>query len=176
MYKSVSLKPEWHNTHSVTDIYSVSGCVSKDFDDGIDYWKHNGYWFFDSPNIIENIANENDLSLEGMKVFFYLAHDEQWNNEIEVWEPFSPEESFDTSVVLPECSTTQGYDIVCYSCQTSAECSPLSCNHMPQEIEVNSHCLLPSLDVAMKLIESGLFKDCEPGPYRILEVQSVENA
>jgi hypothetical protein len=31
------------------DVYSVSSCISDNFADYIKYWKHNGYWLFDSP-------------------------------------------------------------------------------------------------------------------------------
>ncbi len=44
MAKRVSKKPDWLQAAQVIDIYSVSGCVSEDFADYIDYWKHNGYW------------------------------------------------------------------------------------------------------------------------------------
>lgn len=49
MSKRVVRKPGWLKANGVDDIYSVSGCVSKDFADYITSWKHNGYWFFDSP-------------------------------------------------------------------------------------------------------------------------------
>ena len=42
MRKKVADKPDWLETDRVEDIYSVSGCVSLDFDDWINYWKHNG--------------------------------------------------------------------------------------------------------------------------------------
>ena len=70
MYKTISDKPDWLRTEQVTDIYSVSGCVSEDFDDWINYWKHNGYWFFDSPGIIENLSRIHGINLEGMRLFF----------------------------------------------------------------------------------------------------------
>ena len=46
-------RAQWIKAERVSDIYSVSGCVSKNFADYINYWKHNGYWFFDSPRIIQ---------------------------------------------------------------------------------------------------------------------------
>jgi hypothetical protein len=42
--KRVCMKPDWLRAPQVTDIYSVSGCVSEVFDDYVDYWKHNGFW------------------------------------------------------------------------------------------------------------------------------------
>ncbi len=175
MYKTISKKPDWLKTNQVSDIYSVSGCVSEDFTDWINYWKHNGYWFFDSPKIIEDLVREQDLSLNGMTLFFYLAYEKQWETDEEKWRLYSPEESFSTNVVLPQNSRIEGYDIISFYCRTSAECSPLSCNHMAQEIKVNPHCLLDTFEEAKLLLEDGSFKDCEPGPYRIYEVHTIEN-
>lgn len=50
MAKRVVRKPDWLTTNRVEDIYSVSGCISKDFADYITFWKHNGYWLFDSSD------------------------------------------------------------------------------------------------------------------------------
>jgi hypothetical protein len=47
---------------------------------------------------------------------------------------------------------------------------------MAQEIKVNRHCLLASFSEAKDLLENGKFKDCEPGPYRIFEVHTVDHA
>lgn len=177
MYKTVSLRPEWLETDQVEDVYSVSACVSEDFcEDWINYWKHNGYWFFDSPSIMESIANEQAISLDGMKLFFYKMYEKQWDVDIGEWFEFEPEKEFVTDVLEPLESVVAGYDVVSYFCQTSSECSPLSCNHLAQERKVNRHCLLSNLDEAKGLIESGVLQDCEPGPYRIIEVQYVQAA
>ena len=77
MSKKVSRQPAWLKSNVVEDIYSVSSCVSEDFDDWINYWKHNGYWFFDSPKIIKKIAAEHGVSLEGALMFYYEAYEKQ---------------------------------------------------------------------------------------------------
>lgn len=56
MVKQVVSKPDWLKANRVEDIYSVSGCISKDFADCINFWKHNKYWLFDSPDVIEQVA------------------------------------------------------------------------------------------------------------------------
>jgi len=61
MAKRVVVKPDWIDAKQVTDIYSVSRHVSDDFADYINYWKHNGYWLFDSPEIIVTVANANSI-------------------------------------------------------------------------------------------------------------------
>jgi hypothetical protein len=54
--KHVSKKPDWLEAPNVIDLYSVSGCNSEDFADYINYCKHNGYWLFDSADVIQDVA------------------------------------------------------------------------------------------------------------------------
>lgn len=173
MYKKIAQSPDWLNVPAVKDIYSVSSCISNDFTDWINFWKHNGYWFFDSPEILKKLMEEENISPERSELFYYQVYEKQWNEESRQWIEFQPEPSFYTDVEEPENILLEGYDIVSFSCQTSAECSPLSCNHMAQQIPVNSHCLLSSLEQAVSIIESNQFEDCEPGPYRIFAVYRV---
>lgn len=158
---------------SVKQIYSVSDCVSDDFANWIDDWQHNGFWFFDSPEIMARLAVKHGVDLSTMKLFFFRVHECQWNDEAAKWELFEPDESLQTNVLLPASSVFEGYDIVTHTYGTMAECSPLSCNHMAEKIRVNSNCLLDSLEEAKTLIETGAFHQCEPGPYRIFAVYSL---
>jgi hypothetical protein len=173
MYKEVCEKPDWLKTENMKDIYSVSGCVSEDFDDWINEWKHNGYWLFDSPEIMEAIAKEKNIDLAKMKLFFYKASEQQWDEDEKVWEDYQPEKSFKTEVKLPKETKLEGFDVVSFFANTSCECSPLSCNHLSETIKTNEHCLFDTYEEAINLINSGELKDCEPGPYRIFEVHSV---
>jgi hypothetical protein len=50
MAKRVYKRPDWLKAPHVAEIYSVSGRISEDFADYINYWKHNGYWYFDRQN------------------------------------------------------------------------------------------------------------------------------
>src|SRR5687768_15530772 len=70
MAKRVVKRPEWLNANQVVDVYSVSNCNSKDFADYINYWKHNGFWFFDSPEIIYALARENSIDITDTQRFF----------------------------------------------------------------------------------------------------------
>lgn len=175
MAKRVSSRPEWLNANQVVDIYSISDCVSNDFADYIDYWKHNGYWFFDSPDIIEQISEENAIDLAGTSLFYYEVYELEFDEDERTWERFEPA-AFKTEVVPPAHKTLEGYDVVNFYAGSAAECSLLSCNNMAAETETNSHCLLPSLEVSKRLLEDGAFDDCEPGPYRVFAVYSVATA
>jgi hypothetical protein len=168
--KRVESAPDWLDAPSVTDIYSVSGCISEDFADYINYWQHNGYWLFDSPNIIQAIAEQHDLRLSDCTLFYYEVYQRQFNDRSRSWEPFHPEPSFSLAVEPPRNPRLEGYDVVTFSGQTSPECSPLSCNGLAQSIATNIHCLVGSLEEARDLLEAGRFINCEPGPYRIFSV------
>ncbi|HTY07530.1 MAG TPA: hypothetical protein VMF29_00050, partial [Candidatus Edwardsbacteria bacterium] len=116
MAKRVEVKPDWLKAPDVVDIYSVSRHVTDDFADYINYWKHNGYWFFNSPDIIIEIAKQNGIHLEGTIFFYYEVHDKQWNEIKKTWESFNPEPSFETNVIKPQKTTKlAGYDVVTFS-------------------------------------------------------------
>lgn len=174
MAKRVNTRPDWIHSERVLDVYSVSHCVSTDFADYINYWKHNGWWFFDSPEIIQQLAQDHSIDLNGTSLFYYEVHELQFDDAQNQWTRFKPEPSLTTNVVVPARKTLEGYDVVTFTVGTGAECSPLSCNALAAHLETNSHCLLASVEQAQRLLESGEFKGGEPGPYRIFAVYSVE--
>lgn len=176
MAKRVVINPDWLKTDRVVDLYSVSNCFSQDFADYIKYWKHNGYWFFDSPAKIREVSEENNIDLNGMTMFYYECFELQASEDGSEWGEWSPEESFETNVVEPEQKTLEGFDVVSFSMGNSPECSYLSCNHMAEDLQVNKHCLLESFDETKNLIDQKVFDNCEPGPCRIFAVFTVKDA
>jgi len=171
MAKRVVERPDWLRAVGVSAVYSVSGCVSRNFADYIKFWKHNGYWLFDSPKGIVEIALDSGIDLAGTVLFFYEVHELQFGSG--EWTRFEPEPSLGTDVRVPEARVFEGYDVVTFLGQSSPECSPLSCNLLASHVETNSRCLLQSFDRARRLLEDGVFNDSEPGPYRIFGVYSV---
>ncbi len=171
MAKRVHAKPEWIGAR-LLDIYSVSGCVSDDFADYIHYWKHNGYWLFNSPEVIRAIAQENSISLDGVSLFYHEAYEMEFDDEN--WAPYAPEPSFLTEVVPPARRQLEGFDVVTFFARTSPECSPLSCNSLATDLPVNAHCLFASFEEAESRLNSGPFTNSEPGPYRIFTVYSTD--
>lgn len=176
LFKSVASRPEWLNAPQITDVYSLSGHVSKDFADYVKYWRHNGFWLFDSPAVLRAVAREHAISLEGLKLFYYEAHELQYDDSRRVWVPYQPEASFDTDIQVTATIILEGFDVTSFSAGTSPECSPLSCNARAAEIPTNSHCLFPSFEAAQRAVEDGKFENTEPGPYRIIGVYSVHDA
>ncbi len=174
MAKRVSLRPASIHSEGVVDVYSVSSHISSDFADYIQFWKHNGFWFFDSPQIIQEVAQEHGIDLTGTQLFYYQVQALEFDEARGEWRNFEPELSFPTQVVIPPNQVLEGYDIVTFSVGTNPECSPLSCNALANEVATNGHCLLASLEQAQRLLMSGQFNHTEPGPYRIFAVYSVE--
>jgi hypothetical protein len=171
--KRVISRPDWLQTDGVSDIYSLSGCLSKDFADYINFWKHNGYWLFNSPDVIEQVAKDHSIDLAGTTMFYYEVYELEFDEEKAEWLPFKGEDSFLTDVLAPATKTLEGYDVVNFAVRTSPECSPLSCNSLATSIQTNSHCLLSSFDDAKRFVEAGMFNDSEPGPYRIFGVYTL---
>jgi hypothetical protein len=170
MAKVVAPKPAWIKSGAAVRICSVSNCVSHDFCDYISHWKHNGYWFFNSPQDIQAVADSDPTAAKERELFYYELFELQFDDQAGSWASFEPEKSFRTEVVAPHHKSLLGFDVVTYLAQTSPECSPLSCNNLAEKIEVNENCLLPSLEEAKRLIESGGFTNSEPGPFRVIAV------
>jgi len=173
MLKNVERRPEGFNAESVVDIYSVSNCISHSFADYVNFWKHNGYWLFDSPQIVRDLAESEKIDISAMTLFYYEVYEEQFNEEEKAWSLFSPEPSFPTAVEDTDQKHLEGYDIATFWASNSPECSPLSCNLLAAEMPVNEHCLLNTFEEAKTALESGQFEHSEPGPFRIFAVYRV---
>lgn len=145
--------------------------MNQDFADYIQYGKHNVYWLFDSPEAIRQLSSEELISLEGTKLFYYEVHDEEFDGS--TCTCFSGDPAVTTNVMQPKDKTLYGFDVVTFYARNSPECSPLSCNSMAKEIPTNKHCLFPTFDEAYRMLTDGVFKDAEPGPYRIFALYSV---
>ncbi len=171
MAKRVQSPKGFHIDH-VVDVYSVSRCVNDNFADYIKYWKHNGYWFFDSPEIIRTVARENSIQLEGTFLFYYEVYEMEFDGQS--WRPYQPEPSIPTNVVPAPGKKLEGFDVVTFFAKNAPECSPLSCNALAQEIRTNDHCLLAGFDEAYDRVTSGDFSKAEPGPYRIFAIYSLD--
>lgn len=164
-------KPDGFGVDTITDIYSVSGCVAEEFADYIDFWKHNAHWLFDSPEIIRAVARENSISLEGTSLFYYEVYEQEFNGK--AWMPYEPDWSLPTSIVQPSAKVLEGFDVVTFYAGNAPEHSPLSCNGLAKELRTNEHCLFDSFDEAYKNVTSGAFDNSEPGPHRIFAVYST---
>jgi len=173
MLKKIAKGPGYLKAPQVEGLFSVSGCISKEFTDFIKHWKHNKYLFFDSPAKIHEICKAENIDVTGMELFFYEIHAEQFDEKTSKWEALRIEDTFETNILLPQESEFLGFDIASHSCGTGPECSPLSCNLLADEFPVNRLCLLDSFDEAVRLTKTVDLSKCEPGPYRIIRVSKV---
>jgi len=74
--------------------------------------------------------------------------------------------------VSPAARQLEGFDVVSAN-SGWVDCSPLTCNRLAEEIETDARALLPTLERARLLLESGVFRNSEPGPYRIVAVYTL---
>jgi hypothetical protein len=176
LYKRVAKRPDWLAQAAVVeDVYSISRCISGDFADYVDHWRHNACWLFDTPDIMHEIADAEGVSLVGATLFYYEVYEQQFDETSQSWsavfkcEPPPP-------VRPPPASILKGFDVNCASRGNQPECSPLSCNGLCSELPVNEHCLFATLDEARQALEQGRFDKSEPGPFRIYGVYTLTGA
>jgi hypothetical protein len=175
MAKLIQNTPEYITNKNVKYIYSVSNCISKDFTNYIQYWKHNKYWFFDSINKINEIISDENIQDEKFEYLYYELYEKEYDEETNKWTAFYPGNNFSYNIQEPINKTMLGYDIVTYYSGNAPECSPLSCNNLANEIETNTYCLLNNFEDAINLAENMNNLKAEPGPYRIIKVSKVRN-
>jgi hypothetical protein len=175
MLKKVGARPDWIGASAVEDVYSVSGCISEYFTDYIEHWRHNGYWLFNSPDDMYEIANKAGVDRSGLTLFYYEVYEYEFEETEKLWSEFASEPAFVTAVEPPNRSQLVGFDVTSFSAGTVPECSPLSCNSLADEIKTNEHCLLATLEDAKLALEAGRFDNSEPGPFRIFAVYTVED-
>ena len=170
MAKHVREKPDSLKASQVKNIYSVSPCISENFADYISLWKHNGYWLFDSPEIILAGSRENSIDVTPTTLFYYEVYELEFDGK--GWNTFAP--NFPVNVTPPARKNLEGFDVVTFFARSSPECSPLSCNSLADQIPTNAHCLLASFEIAERSLSDEAFDDSEPGPYRIFSVYSLD--
>jgi hypothetical protein len=172
MAKHVARPPEWLNAPHIVDVFSVSDCIARNFADYIPYWRHNGYWLFDSSGVITQVARENSISLSGTRLFYYEAYEKEFDGKN--WRSYDPETSIPTNVIIPSTRKLEGFDVANFTGRNVPECSGLSCSSLAEKLPTNLHCLFNSFNEAEALVSQGAFNDSEPGPYRIFAVYAVD--
>lgn len=173
LYKTLAPRPDWDAIPAhVKDIASISGCMSGPFDDYIGHWKHNGFWLFDSPELMQDIAARAGIDLSSMRLFYYEIFTHEFLEHTRTWVALDLSK-FPANVRVPGQRWLFGFDVATYSQGNLAECSPLSCNGLSAQLAVNEHCLFSSFEAARTALNAGKFDNSEPGPFRILAVYEV---
>jgi len=146
---------DWPGPPHVKEICSVSNCLAPAPAGWIERWQHNGLGFYNSPTAAE---------AAGFEVFAYRILPVKFTK--------SGQESYtlpDLAVAPAAGFVSIGFDAVSRS-QSFFECSPLSCNYLAKEMEVNESCLIAGLDQAIATAERFAREEPEPGPYYVIEV------
>ena len=163
---------EWLEVPGVVDVFSVSACINNNFAEYITDWKHTGYRLFDSPELIREVAAAHQLiqkprsssTTKPSPLSFIMVDGVILNRD----------KSIETRIVVPIHKQVAGFDVVTFPAGNAPECSPLSCNGLAKDLPTNAHCLFAIAREAARLLNSGAFTECEPGPYRVGAVCSVD--
>ncbi len=179
-------KIQWPKRNSllaeqVEDIHTLGDCPgnsTSDFYDYIPFWKHNGFWLFNTPEELQSFAAEHEIDLSKMTLFYYEAYEKEFDfdqtTDEPTWSEFEACPNFYTNVIIPTAKILHGYDVVEYTVGNAPECSLLACTDLTQMFDINSHCLFKTLEEAKAALEAEEFHVREPGPYRVIAVYLVE--
>jgi len=166
--KHVVARPEWLDAPAVVDICSLSNCSSS----GPEVWtplaQFNSLGFFDDPELaIAAIP----AGTTPMTLFAYTLLTQRFVNGVReewAWPAVDP-------APLPSGFQSLGFDVVNHSMgeRIVFECSPLSCNSRARAWRANAHCLIDTLEDAVRAAErlsmDGI-EPVEPGDYYVAEV------
>ena len=114
MAKRLAQRAEWLKSPAVLDVYSVGDCVNDAFADYVDYWKYNGWWFFDSPEAIRAVSQEHAIDLDDTLLFYYEVYEFEFHDG--EWRLFSPwKDSWNSSnIIVSSDKRLDGYDVVTF--------------------------------------------------------------
>jgi hypothetical protein len=155
--------PTEFKSGTIREIASVAECISPGPEGWIQHWKHNPMGFFDTQELASQIIENNweEYDLYAYKVFPVRCNDGES-------EPISIAKS---QGEVPKDFHFLGYDIVTKSQADFFECSPLSCNYLANDYEVNQFCLIDELETATQaLVDICQSGKAEPGPYYLFTI------
>jgi hypothetical protein len=78
MYKVLLSNQNPQLAKQIESVYTLGDCpgnCTHDFYDYITLWKHNGYWLFNTPEELQEIAIEHQLDLSQMTLFYCEAYE-----------------------------------------------------------------------------------------------------
>ncbi len=162
--KRKTIRSDWLKNTIVEEICTVSGCICEAPKGWIDLWQHNEMLAYDTTelawNVVPQVARAN-FEIHAYRMFPVLIE----SGTETPWE--FPSLNVQT---MPDTFELLGYDVVVRDKDSYFACSPLSCNGMADEVEVNRHCLLTDEQTAFRMTRQFEESKCEPGPYCVVEV------
>jgi hypothetical protein len=184
LLKRVGPPPGWlvNRPTYIKDVSSVADCVNDNVVDVQEAWQHNSFGLANTPDTLKGLAAEKGSDTEGAVLFYYTAYEYElpsdgWTFDASEWRARTPARSSSVPDAVEHPSegetTLLGYDVVVFEDYLSH--SPLSCNSVANEIQVNEHCLLDDLEGAVRAIDAGAFGGgCEEGVYTVFSVHRVD--
>jgi hypothetical protein len=157
----------WFNNSVVTEVCSVSECLSEGPPNWVNRWTHNDRWVYDTEEVAWSVVDDDRKAYD---MYAYKIYPVVFDGATE--EPWAIEPT-----ARGDLSGYQllGFDVVSRSCDTSFECSPLSCNKGAERYRVNRYCLIDDLEDAWRICreiaaEAEEQGSWEPGPYYLVAV------
>ena len=163
--KHIVSRPDWIRAPGVIEVCSVSNCVSAGPEGWVDRWLHNELAWYDSADLARQVVPPGGPQA---RIFAYRLLDIRFAAGREApwpWPSVAP-------LALGAPFRSIGFDAVSKSMDTmlTFECSPLSCNDLARDWGANQHCLLNTMDEALRAAERFSIEQPEPGAYYVVEV------
>lgn len=169
---------------NILEVCSVSNCMELALVDPSDKWLHNGFDLANSPDLLWTLAREGGMDLSGSRLFYHCAYEFEISSDGRTfdplgWKPISRARSSSVTndVVVPFDDAdllVLGYDVVVFG--DYMEHSPLACQSIAMQLQVNTYCLFDTLEEAKSAIDAGKFIDCKEGIYKIFSVVLLKSA
>lgn len=158
---------EWFGGSAVEEVCSVSCCISRGPVNCIEKWEHNDWWVYDSEEVAWSVIDDDRTVYD---IYAYKVFPVVFDGAKEESVPVKPAAQHDLSGY-----EFLGFDIVNRTCDSTFECSPLSCNGGFNHYPVNRHCLIDYLEDAWRICreiaaEAKEQGSWEPGPYYLVAV------
>jgi hypothetical protein len=177
--KHIAERPEQLSDEAIEEICSVSNCLSHEPEGFSDFNPaRNAMWLFPSVRAATESVKPpevaDDFDIFAYKLLPVTFGDEGEQLELdEDGEQAAFESAKNSAEPLPRDFELLGYDCLNKATdwpQSGFDCSPLSCNGMANEIEVNEYCLLDSREQALSVASQFGKDQPEPGNYYVVEV------
>ncbi len=176
--KEKTPKPDWLDVENVDEIASMSTCIARAPDQ---IWTDNVFimmGYYETPELARKSITDNaSYTINAYRVSLFVADAGNFHRMTELEMigfgksplPGTIEQGV-RPVPIPSDFEFLGYDAVSDSGGCNLGCSPLSCNHMAEEIPVNRYCLIDRLEDAIAAARRFSIEQPEPGSYYVVEV------
>jgi hypothetical protein len=166
--KKIERATEAMGLPGVSEIWSVSNCISSGPADWIQKWRHNSFGLFDTPELAASVVAP-ELIQEFQIVGYRLC------SEVFGEGPRLPAAAGPATAMPSADFVVIGYDAVSCTQGHDFECSPLSCNGAAKQFAANERCLFAAADEALAAAAAFATNGWEPGPYYVVEVLARPN-